>query len=53
MKWVLLFYMSWNNTGGPAIIDNIATEQECVRIQQIVIARNEYRSSQCIEVQKK
>jgi len=50
--WVLLIYMSWYNTGGPVVIDNIATQQECVRIQQIVRARSEYRSSQCMEVHK-
>jgi hypothetical protein len=34
--WVLVIYMSGSShNGGPTVIDNIATREECVRVQEI------------------
>jgi hypothetical protein len=51
--WVLVFYMAGGSyNGGPAVIDNIATKEECVRIQQIVLTAKRIDDARCIEVRK-
>jgi len=52
--WVLVFYMSTGyQSGGPAVIDNIASADECQRVAKIM---NEWKSPyaivRCIEVWK-
>ena len=49
--WILVFYVSGTGNGGPAVIDNIASQEECVRIQKIVNKMGG-ASSRCIEVRK-
>ena len=51
--WVLVFYMAGSShNGGPAVIDNIATKEECVRIQQLVLGAKRIDDARCIEVRK-
>lgn len=51
--WVLVFWMSAGHAGGPAVIDNIASQQECARIQSLVREIREFgATSRCIEVRK-
>lgn len=51
--WVLVFFMSGSShNGGPAVIDNIATREECVRIQQIVLGARRGDDARCIEIRK-
>ena len=50
--WVLVFYMGSSYNGGPAVIDNIATKEECVRVQQIVLRAKRIDDARCIEVKK-
>jgi hypothetical protein len=51
--WVLVFYMSGSShNGGPAVIDNIATKEECVRVSEIVMQSRRADSARCIEVRK-
>lgn len=47
--WVLVFYMVG---GTPAVIDNIATMQECVRIKELLPEQDRIRVARCIEVKK-
>ena len=56
--WVLVFYVgAWtygNHSGikgGASIIDNIATQEECVRVQQL-LPLGSLGFSRCIEVRK-
>lgn len=51
--WILVFYMSGSShNGGPAVIDNIATMEECVRVQKIVLDSRRADSARCIEIRK-
>lgn len=51
--WVLVFFMSGSShNGGPAVIDNIATREECVRIQEIVLRSKRGDDARCIEIRK-
>lgn len=54
--WILIIYMGGYRYGGPTIIDGIATQQECERVQAIVTAphptRLSYVAARCIEVWK-
>ena len=51
--WVLVIYMSGNgHNGGPTVIDNIATQEECVRVSQVVAQSNRTDSLRCIQVKK-
>jgi hypothetical protein len=52
--WVLVFYMVGYYGGGPAVIDNIATMQECERIRTAVmeIRAAQHNTARCIEVRK-
>lgn len=53
--WVLVIYMSGYNAGGPAVIDNIATKDECARVQEILMAHNAVGANtgaRCIQVGK-
>lgn len=51
--WVLVFYMGHHAAGGPTVIDNIATKEECVRIQKIISYNNRKANySKCIQVEK-
>lgn len=47
--WILILYMGGSNSGGPAVIDNIASRAECERVKAVINTRY---SSQCIEVWK-
>jgi hypothetical protein len=46
--WVLVLYIGKYNQGGPAVIDNIASRSECLRVaealDQLVV--------RCVEVRK-
>lgn len=52
--WVLVFYMDGSNAGGPSIIDNITSQQECLRVGKSLpdLGRDGIRYH-CIEVWKK
>jgi hypothetical protein len=52
--WVLVFYMAGYSGGGPAVIDNIATMQECERIRTAVmeIRASQNNTARCIQVRK-
>ena len=51
--WILVFYLHLDRSGGPAIIDNIATAEECQRVQALVMeVRRISGPGRCIEVRK-
>jgi hypothetical protein len=54
--WVLMIYMSPGGAiGAPMVIDNIASEAECGRLQQVVSMQANmlpYVSTSCIKVKK-
>lgn len=50
--WVLVFYMSHRRDGGPSLIDNISTKQECQRVAEIISKDKRTDIAQCIEVRK-
>lgn len=56
--WTLVFYMVTGGnvmkSGGPAVVDNIASQEECQRIAALLFER-EHRGTvfaRCIQVQK-
>jgi len=49
--WVLVFYMGTIQQGGPSVIDNISTEQECQRIAEL-LPEIRFTVFRCIEVRK-
>lgn len=55
--WILVFFLSGPNNsdgGGPAVIDNIRSVQECQRIEKIILDMGNYNTrTKCIEVIKK
>ena len=53
--WMLAMFISSNNTnnaGGPLVIENIANQQECLRVQQVFERQLRVNRSVCIEVRK-
>jgi hypothetical protein len=50
--WILIFYMGGTTSGGPAVIDNIATREECQRIEKVMGEVRGMTASRCIEVWK-
>lgn len=54
--WMLVLYMSGSNisSGGPMVVDNISTKEECLRVQKLMREAPgvRYQYSRCIEVQK-
>lgn len=54
--WVLVIYMTTHQhttqSGGPTIIDNITTMEECQRVAKIVSERDGTKYARCIQVQK-
>lgn len=50
--WVLVIYMSGGRDGGPTMIDNISTMQECQRVSQVIRESYLVDSTRCIQVQK-
>jgi hypothetical protein len=51
--WILVFYMAGYQAGGPAVIDNISTQQECERVAALLSDLRRWSSdSRCIEVRK-
>lgn len=58
--WILIAYMQTGYSGGPLVVDNIATQQECVRlaanVRYIAEDTNNYLSrnipTRCVEVWK-
>jgi hypothetical protein len=51
--WVLVFYMATGfESGGPAVIDNIATMEECQRISTLIPTYGYSQPARCIEVRK-
>jgi hypothetical protein len=51
--WILVFYMAGYQAGGPAVIDNISTQQECERVAALLSdLRRWSNDSRCIEVRK-
>lgn len=50
--WVLVIYMSGGRDGGPTMIDNISTMQECQRVSQVIRESYLIESTRCIQVQK-
>ena len=51
--WVLWVYMGATYYGGgPMIVDNIATKEECIRLQNVMHEGNYVKRSKCFEVVK-
>lgn len=53
--WVLVFYVAGFRAGGPAVIDNISTVQECQRVLSVLeetYGRGTDIRGRCIEVRK-
>lgn len=51
--WVLVIFMSGSaHNGGSTVIDNIATQEECVRVSEIVAQSKRVDSLRCIQVRK-
>jgi len=50
--WVLVFYMGQSKQGGPSVIDNISTVQECQRVAEVLNKHRKTNMVQCIEVRK-
>jgi hypothetical protein len=50
--WVLVLAVGIRNGGGPTIIDNIVTKEECVRISEVLFENVRGSSSLCVEVRK-
>ena len=52
--WILVFYASSSSptSGGPAVIDNIATREECVRIRPMFDDDRTGKPARCIQVGK-
>ena len=58
--WVLIAYLYSGNVGGPLVIDNLASQQDCLRLSENIeyMARtNNYRlysnvPARCVEVWK-
>lgn len=50
--WVLVFYTSASQAGGPAVIDNIATRDECMRIRPMFDDDRTGKLARCIQVGK-
>lgn len=51
--WILIFFLKWGNAGGPAVIENIASKEECARVQAVIGSMDSHLHSRCIEVSKK
>lgn len=50
--WILVFYVSSLQQGGPAVIDNISSAKECQRIAREIDDMKLSVDSRCIEVWK-
>lgn len=54
--WTLVIYMNTSalipQSGGPTVIDNISTQQECERVAVLLTDRSGTRYTRCIQVQK-
>lgn len=50
--WVIVFYVSHPQAGGPAVIDNIATRDECMRIRPMFDDDRTGKPARCIQVGK-
>lgn len=57
--WALVFYLSSPQAGGPAVIDNIVSREECIRVASQIKAASSPSPfdshapvAQCIEVTK-
>lgn len=53
--WVLVIYMGGTGQGGPTIIDNISTAEECDRVAKVIYQSGAYpfyKGLRCIQVQK-
>lgn len=56
--WILVLIMSVNNGGGPLLIDNIASTEDCQRLANVLLKANHdqfnryYSGTQCIAVRK-
>lgn len=52
--WILVMYMTANAHGGPAVVDNIASQAECEKLRTAVLQLRhaEARSTVCLEVVK-
>lgn len=50
--WVLVFYMNTINGGGPGVIDNIVSQDECTRLQHKLMKTPEVRDAYCFDVNK-
>lgn len=52
--WILILYLSGYNQGGPTVIDNIISKEECARVQKVFEDSTWSLSSKsrCVEVLK-
>lgn len=50
--WVLIIFMRIGYAGGPVIVDNIASQEDCVFIQNNMKQVYTYEHSKCIQYDK-
>jgi hypothetical protein len=53
--WMLALFISSPNSGtggGPMVIENLASQEECLRIQQVFERQMRVNRSVCVEVRK-
>jgi hypothetical protein len=50
--WVLVFLSCGYRQCGPAVIDNITSREECMRVANVINESYQMRVVRCIEVRK-
>ncbi|GEM_PF-6670305 len=51
--WVLVFFIGgWTHNGGPAVVDNIASAQECEKLAQAIQDIRGEARYRCVPVAK-
>lgn len=51
--WTLVVYISGSGyQGGPTVIDNISTMEECQRVAALVLGSSRVNSARCFQIQK-
>lgn len=50
--WVLVFYLGTFQSGGPAVVDNIATQAQCEKLRDQIRAERRGGMFVCVPVKK-
>jgi hypothetical protein len=48
MEWILVFFMSGHQRGGPAVIQRIPTPEECQRVLVTLQKHRHFEAGECI-----